>query len=234
LTVTQVGRTTNSITINVSGITQGDRQTFVWIEYSSKKYDWFKLDVAYTKGYISDYTPKAADNPSSNGNITITFKNSYWPYKVAFIKVANVNTTAGDKEIQIKTVFKFEYDNSSTKYSGNDIDITVADMRRINLFGSDIDTLISGNKPEDGGGSYYALTSVGSGDSIFADYLNLPAQHILNASIVEPDLIGESYSKVYSCARNVANNCVSGADFKAKFFNDIADAINNFNLTCTI
>jgi hypothetical protein len=107
-------------------------------------------------------------------------------------------------------------------------------MRRINLFGSDIDTLISGNKPEDGGGSYYALTSVGSGDSIFADYLNLPAQHILNASIVEPDLIGESYSKVYSCARNVANNCVSGADFKAKFFNDIADAINNFNLTCTI
>lgn len=233
MNVSQVDRATDSVTINVSGITKGDRQTYVWIPHTILNSDeggWFTLKKAKTNGYIYDYY--AADLNSNNGDITVQMTGRYCrQQKTVGLRVKNginIDTTSETlyDYIDIYTVLDFEYENSFPKVAGSDIDITIADMKALNFFGRDMDMWFS-----NGEGLHYPLDDVVSGDYIYADYLWYPANNILNAAINCPDLYGSNYSKVYNYASNIVNNCVSGADFKAQYFNDILYAIRNFNLS---
>lgn len=225
MTVKQVDREVNSVTINISGMTEGDRRTSVWMPDNG---EWFTLQEAKANGYISDFY--VADLNDNNGDITVVMPYDYYKeYKVVDIKVENVNTQSGDSWVMLNAVLKFEYENSQTKSPGNDIDITVADMKAINLFGRYINYWLNV-----GDGLYYSLEGVDVGDAIFADYLSRPAQNILDAAYDNSGFLGTYYSAINRKTSNIVDNCVSGADFKASFFNNIADAINSFNLSYSI
>lgn len=230
MTVAQVNRSTNSVTVNVSGITEGDRQTYVWITNTildSTDGVWYSLQKAKNYGYISDF--EVTDINANNGDITIYIPDKYAKeYKVWDIKVENINTSDGDFWIVLNTVLGFEYDNSFPKYAGDTIDITVNDMQQINLFGGYIDSWINS-----GDGIYYPLDDVFEGDSVFAEYFVTPSQNIWNTAYNNRDLLGGYYNVVWNYTSDIVDNCVSGADFKALWFNGILYAINNFNMSYT-
>lgn len=231
LRVAQVDRTTNSITINVSGITEGSRRTSVWMPsgmLNSSSGKWYTLYDAKDNGYISDFY--VVDYATANGDITITVSNKYLNkgYRVVDVKVENIDTAAGDKDIWLSTILDFEYENSFPKKSGSEIDITVDDMKELNLFGLYIDYWING-----GDGIYHPLETAQSGDEIEAVYLWQPAKNILDTAI-NCNNLGTNYDKVWGYISGIVNKCVSGADFKALWFNDIVYAIRNFNLSYTV
>ena len=235
MTVSQVGRTTNSVTLNVSGITKGDRQTYIWIPntISNTTSGWFTLQNAKNSGYISDFY--VADYSTNNGDITVSVPYKYYSTlkNVGFrikngINIGTANETLYSS-IDIYTILDFEYENSFPKYPGDDIDITVRDLQEINMFGRDIDMWFNDGYYSE----YYKLNTVSTGDYIFAVYLWVPSRNILDAAINHPNLTGTYYNKVYNHLSNIVDNCVSGADFEAQFFNDIVYAIRNFNLSYT-
>lgn len=232
MTVSQVGRTKNSVTINVSGITQGDRQTYIWIPgklFNSDNGEWYTLQNAKNAGYISDFY--VADLTANNGDITVYMSSSYLSagFRVVDFNVKNVNNPSGDSWIAVSTILKFEYNYSFPKYQGEEIDITITDMKEINLFGSYINSWVGG-----GTGWYWYLDGVMPGDNIYAYYLKDPAQNILNAAYNCSYLTGGYYTMVCDYTTPIVNNCVSGADFKALYFNGILYAINSFNLSVSI
>lgn len=232
MTVEQVGRTTNSVTINVSGMTTGDRQTYVWMPpdiINSSDGDWFTLQQAKANGYISDFYVTSYEN--NNGDITIELPYKYYKeYKTVDIKVLNVSGGTTLRGARIITVLGFNYEGTKSKRSGEDIDITVADMKAINKFGAYIGAWIG----YDDGWHYY-LDGVDTGDKIYAVYLSKPAEHILNAAINNSNyLTGGYYKYVYDCTSDIVNNVKSGADFKASYFNNIYTAITAFNMSITV
>lgn len=224
MTVEQVGRTTNSVTINVSGITEGDRSTSVYIP---RKNEWYTLHDAKENGYITDfYVANLVDN---NGDITVVLNKNYNPFKLAYLKVENIKADGSADYITLPTILAFEYEGKFPKNTGDEIDITASDMLEINLFGSDIDANMGS-----GEGIYFTLSDMGGrGSAIYAEYLKLPAQNILNAALKEQYLQGYYYSVVTTFTNYILDNCKSGADFEATFFNDIYHAINDFNLSVT-
>lgn len=227
MTVSQVGRTTNSVTINVSGITDGDRQTYVWIPVVG---EWYTIQKAKEHGFVYDFY--VADYTSNNGDITVVISSEYLEYKVVALYVKNINTSTEDKSVQLNAILDFEYENSFPKLTGADIDITVFDMQEINDFGSFINSWIDG-----GDGEYYPLEGVSKGDSIYYDYLLMPSQHILNAAYnqyCEDHLSVDDYDAITNHAYDIILDCVSGSDFKAQYFNGILYAIRNFNLSVTV
>ena len=223
MTVEQVGRTTNSVTINVSGITEGDRQTWIW---EPKTGEWYTLQDAYQNGFIQGFD--VADFADNNGDIKIYVSDEF-NGGVLITKVENLNTSTGNWDVLLSCVLGFEYENNSTKYAGDLIDITVRDMQIINIFGSDIDFFIN-----DGDGTYYPLDGAESGDEIKGEYLSFPAQNIWNAAYNNRELLGDYYYVVWNYTSDIMDNCVSGADFKALWFNGIKYAINNFNMSITV
>ncbi len=234
MTVSQIGRTKNSVTINVSGITEGDRQTKVWIPgnfLNSTNGKWYTLQNAKSAGYISDYY--VADITANNGDITVYMNENYLNegFRIVAFNVENISSSGSLlNSIEIfNAVLKFEYERSFPKYQGNDIDITVADMKEINLFGLYIDAWIIG-----GEGRYYTLDGVSIGDNIYYEYLWQPAQNILNAANIHPWLTGAYRSMVLDYTTPIVDGCYERADFKALFFNGILYAINSFNLSVTI
>ena len=236
MTVTQVGRDTNGVTINVSGITKGDRQTYIWIPgilLNSNDGDWFTLQSARDRGYVTGIY--VADYTTNNGDITVWVSEEYYSeIKVIDLYVMNgINIGESNQviysELMIPTILDFEYENSRTKVSGADIDITISDLRDLNLFGFFLDHWVYGGTES---GYYYPLDDVFVGDDIYADYLRQPADLIYETAY-NCDYIGSNYSKIYTYTRDIINNCVSGADFKASWFNNIAEAIRNFNLSIT-
>lgn len=238
--VRQVDRSTNSVTINVSGITVGDRQTYIWMPATILNSDsgyWFTLSEASSNGYI---TKIETDYETNNGDITVYLPQKYCQeYKVVDLAVINVNTGFGNVEARISAVlqFKFKKNPDSDKAPGDDVDITVEDMRAINKFGCYIAywMCLDANGNPTNQGIHYPLTGVESGDLIYADYLWQPAQNILYASDFNRDkFTGINFDKVNSNAYTIVNGCVSGADFKAYYFNGIKAAINNFNMSVTV
>ena len=226
MTVEQVDRTKNSVTINVSGLTGGDRQTSVYIPGDVDR--WYTLWDAKTAGYVSNIV--VADYGNNNGDITIVMSSKYLKIGAKFVEleVANVNNGDDDHWVRLVTFLKFEYHNEATngymKYSDEDIDITVEDMREINDLARTIRMVCV-----DDDFLYYPLDDVASGDPILADYLKLPAQNILQSV----DALGTWYSFVYDSVYYIVKNCKSGADFKPEFFNEMYFAINYFNLEHT-
>ncbi len=240
MTVKQVGRTTTSVTINVSGITEGNRQTYIWMPstiLNSSKGEWIPLGEAATLGYI---TAIETDFEANNGDITVELPKKYYKdFKVVQFEVHNVDTQSGDSGVFISTVLKFEFENNPDydKIPGEDIDITVNDLKTINKFGWNIAYWMcvdkNGNPTHDG--LHYPLDGVVSGDPIFAFYLSQPASNIAYAADFNIQYFrGTSYDAVYQNSYNVSKYCFSGADFKALYFNQIKDAINYFNLSVTI
>jgi hypothetical protein len=239
MTVKQVGRTTNSVTINVSGITEGNRQTYIWMPstiLNSSSGDWLTLSSAATKGYV---TSIVTDFETNNGDITVVLPAKYYKdFKVVQFEVHNVDTKSGDSAIFISTILKFEFENNpdGKKVSGEAIDITVNDLKEINKFGWNIAYWMCNDKngKPTHDGLHYTLAGVVSGDPIYAFYMSQPASNIAYAADFNiAHFVGTSYDAVYTNSYNVSKRCVSGADFKALYFNQIKDAINYFNLTVT-
>lgn len=227
MTVSQVGRTTNSVTINISEITEGDRQTYIWIPdnfndpFTGKPYT---LSAAKNAGYIDYYVP---DETQNNGIIEVYPQNDYLERggKLLWLGVENINTSSGDTGRAGLATLGFEYERTSVKKRGADVDITVSDINEISCFVE----------------SYYRwvlienisiekLPEAYKGSPIYAHYLQTPASYLYNVvSRAEPLFNAngdgaDSLEKVYE----VKENCISEADFKAEWFNNIADVIGNF------
>ncbi len=232
--MTQVGRTENSVTINVSGITDGDRQTYIWITnviLGTKDGSWMTLQQAKNNGYITEFY--TADFDSNNGDITVVIADEYaWEYKVWDLLVENVNTA--NEPVYISTVLWFNYDNASTKMQGESIDITVSDCIRLWCFGNSLRLWIVG----DGEGVDYSIIDrlymAEKGDEIFADYIRTPAQGILSSIQNVSPAIFPNYAPCHANIQDVVNRCKSGAEFEAQFFEEIKVAINSFNISVTL
>lgn len=229
--LTQTDRTENSVTFSISGVT-GDRKTYVWMPMMSTNGQWISLSDAYSLSYIKDFST----TDDRNGEITVTFySEDAEEYKVWQFYVYNyVGSDVTDASEMLNTILYFDYDYSSTKYPGDTIDITVNDLRRINLFAMYIYAWIIWEDEE--GCQYYPLDDADSGYSILADYLVLPAQNIYNAA----NYLSSSYynylsdrSYIKSIMSDITDNCYSGSPFYAEYFNNIKYAINNFNLETT-
>ena len=222
ITLQQTGRTTTSVTFSISGIT-GDRQTYIWLPMLGGSNKWTTLSAAYSLGYVSSYS--ATD--SYNGNITVNFYSRdteiYKVWEFYVYNYANGNPTESSNILD--TVLAFQYDNALTKSTGGNIDITVNDMRRINLFASYMDSWIN-----NGTGTYYPLTSNVKGDSIFAVYLTQPARNIYNTAYNLGSTRLPNRSSILNYTGNILDYVSSGATFRASYFNNIRDAINNFNM----
>lgn len=230
MTVTQVGRTANSVTINVSGIDYGtgSRQTEIYIP---KEKEWYSLSDAKASGFIDDYEVSALD--SANGDITVYFfqedieTNKVWKFEIAHIKASG-----GYAFAYLNAVLGFYYEGTPVKYSGNMIDITVDDMKSINLFSAYMGGWIGETDA-----LYYPLEDVEKGDIIAAEYVYQPAENILSAAEnaeSKPDCFIASYADIVTDMEYVYDDCASGEYFKADYFNKLADAINNFNLTISV
>lgn len=242
MTVTQVGRDINGVTINVSGITKGDRQTYIWIPESllnTSVGKWFTLTEARDRRYVTGIY--VADYNTNNGDITVWVSEEYYSkFKVIGLYVKNgINIDTPNEVIYsqtptLYTILDFQYENSKEKVQGAEIDITVSDMQGLNLFGIYIYNWVHPDPVADIDKNYfYPLDDVFAGDEIRADYLRQPA-NLIYETAYNCDYIGSNYSEVYTRTKDIINNCVSGADFKAKWFNDIVEAIRNFNLSITV
>ena len=230
--VKQVDRSLNSVTINVSGITEGNRQTYIWMPstvLNSTSGKWFTLGEASTNGYITKIETDYEDN---NGDITVYLPAKYYnKHKVVQLEVHNVDTSSGDSYIFLNAVLDFEYQNTKTKVAGTDVDITIPDMQGLNAFGQYIDLWTNSGEHN---GKHYPLDDIPPNDKIYAVYLQQPAINILDAAFANRDYLGANYDKIWGYLSTMTTKCVSGADFKATWFNQIADAIRSFNISYTI
>lgn len=225
--VEQTQRTTNTVVINVSGITEGARSTYVGFsdtkinEYDS---DWLTLQEAKDYGYISNFY--VTSTASANGEILVTLADEN--YKVIQFKIVNI-TDDEDRIITLPTVLEFEYDGFQTKDVGSEIDITVRDMRELNLFASCICSCTTGEDSP-----CETLDDVYAGDPIYADYLATVSSNLQKALAYtlasECDIENLTAADVQLLLR-MSNDCVSGADFKADWFNTVSRVINNFNVS---
>lgn len=227
--VEQTGRSENSITVTVSGMTEGDRQTYIWIPdvvLGENEGALFTLAKAKSKGYIDGYDVTDFDN--NNGDITVYFPDSY--IQKCLLCTLIIRNIVGDSytDMKIETVLAFVYENTISKQSGVAIDVTVEDMRKINLFAAYIDSWIGENAEA----AYYPLEDIEAGDEIESVFLHLPAENILHACDVAIDKmtsLGAAAVPAYS--GYIVNHCESGAPFEAYMFNAIRNAINNFALS---
>ncbi|MBQ7718746.1 MAG: hypothetical protein IJT38_05545 [Clostridia bacterium] len=226
----QTSRTQNSVTFSISGITN-DRMTYVWMPMMSSNGQWVSLSSAYSLGYVKSFSTTS----NTNGSITVEFYQSDAnEYKVWQFYVANYSGgSATETSEMLNTILKFEYENTSTKHSGSSVDVTVDDLRQLNLFGVYIfDWIIY----SEGGASYYPLKNASSGDPILAKYLVLPAQNIYNAANKLTSSYYNSLSNrttIKNYLSDIINNASSGSAFYADYFNNIKSAINNFNCKTT-
>lgn len=232
--VEQTGRSENSITVTVSGMTEGDRQTYIWITdvvLGENDGALFTLAQAKSKGYIDGYD--VTDFDDNNGDITVYFPDSY--IQKCLLCTLIIRNIVGDSytDMKIETVLAFVYENTIDKKPGEVIDVTVGDMRKINLFAAYIVKWIGENAEA----SYYPLEDIEAGDEIKFKYLLLPAENILYACKVAFDkmtslgaaaVLASSGYIVNYCKEN---HCESGVPFEAYMFTAIRNAINHFALS---
>jgi hypothetical protein len=231
MTVTQVGRTANSVTINVSGIDYGtgSRQTDIYIPKEQWQYS---LSEAEALGFIASYSVSAID--AANGDITVEFfPEDTEEYKVWRFYVTHDKASGGYAVIEIDTVLDFAYEGTKEKHTGDVIDITVSDLHDINLFGGYLYKWAVADEDEV---TMYRLKDDGisTGDDIYAEYVYQPAFNLCNAAYRRHNYLGTAYADIYTDMEYVYQDCESGGYLKADYFNKLANAINNFNLTISV
>jgi hypothetical protein len=130
--------------------------------------------------------------------------------------------------MDVYTILRFQYDNTVTKTPGKKVDITINDLQRINDIGAYINKWIIG-----GSGLRYTFSEDDRGTNIQATYLTLPAENIYDTavSLGSTKLPNSNYIK--NLMLDIIDNVKSGAYFKASYFNNMALAINSFDLTMT-
>jgi hypothetical protein len=222
ITLRQIGGDIDTVRFSVSGIAN-DRQTYIWIWQQE---DWIALDDAWKRGYISSYSTALGNNgviavvPDS---ASIASGHKLWAFYVANVKDGVTTETS---EV-LYTVLGFEYDGEAEKYAGGEVDITINDLQNINRFGEKLSYFIAKNDETE----YYPLGDVRPGDVIFADYIVLPAQNILAAAKSCSTAKLSNRADIISMMNNIVDNVRSGSEFKAEYFNDLKDCINNFYMS---
>ncbi|MBQ5851656.1 MAG: hypothetical protein IIW54_12730 [Lachnospiraceae bacterium] len=233
MTVKQVGRKKNSVTINVSGITDGDRQTSVWMPadvINSSTGMYFTLQDASRYGYITSFYVASLDD--ANGDIEIVVSDAYLNkgYRLLDVKVEIVKNKQVVSWLNINTILGFNYEKSATKVAGEEIDITVKDMRELNLFGYYMCLWMA--NPEERV-LYHTLEGIQKGDVIYADYMTTPAANILTALYANiANFVGINFSGVVEYL--VSAHVRPGDAFRAYAFNNIKSAINGFNISKSV
>lgn len=229
MTVEQTASTINTVTINVSGITDGARSTYIGIS-DGKMYEddgwWLTLRDAKDHGYIFNY--EVQSTASANGYIIVTMDDDYLDYKVIQFKVVHIKTDGTEETVIFPAVLGFEYERSKTKRRDSEIDITVKDMREINLFGACMYSCITGEYVWAN-----TLDGVYSGDPIYADYLAEPVSRMLEVVGYFASLGSKLTAKDLLLLNDVVTYCVSDAEFKADWFNWVSHVINNCHLKLT-
>jgi hypothetical protein len=233
ITLQQIDRTELSVTFSVSGITN-DRATFIWIpDPLIEGGGWLSLDPLKSTN-IYDFIDSSYSTNPTNGDITVYL----YPENVLlfpiweFVVINYIGEEAGIQSEILDTIVKFDYENTNTKSIGNSIDITVADLRKINLIGSYIDSWINL-----GEGTYYPLNGVTNGDRMFADYLLLPTQNIHDTATALTSTKLPDRTFILAWLHAILNGATglphlqSGEKVYATYFNNIKNAINNFNLS---
>lgn len=239
ITVEQVDRTYNSITMNVSGMLEGDRQTYILISpnvrgekdndygnWTTDDWEWYTLPDAKAKGYISDYW--VTDLGNNNGDIKVDIPNKFAETHKVW-RFAIFNLVDGDivADITFNAVLEYDWDYTSKKVTGEPIDITRDDMIALNLAGVQLAWWAA-----DLTGIYYYSSSDIDYGEIYSEYLQLPAENIANGA---HEINGKltSYLNVYGYVYS-STQVTPGATFRAGYFNDIKNAINNFNMKVSV
>lgn len=224
INLTQTDRTATSVTFDVDGITD-DRQTFIWIpDPLIDGGDWLTLSDAYSLDFIQSYSTSGG----VNGTITVNFYASdTLEFKVWEFFVCNyVGGSPTDTSEVLDTILKFEWDNEATKYTGDDFDVTVSDLIRLNNFSSYMNAWIAF-----GDGLYYDLEGIESGDDFWNGYFLLPAQNIYDTADYLSSSTLSTRSAILALVGDVINNTATGEMCYASDFNAIKAAINSFNLS---
>lgn len=211
----------NSVKFEVNGITN-DRYTEVYIPQQD---EWFGLLDAEDLGYIVSVETEFDDYTGSN-HIQVTFDTSTIEqgYPVWHFRVSNYKNGSPTDSVEYVAAVRFKYENTSTKVTGEPVDITVRDMFMIYryaylwhryLFYFDV---ISSNL-------FYGIDK---GDDFYYSLLENPAFSFFNvvdnwgATLYQENIIEK--------LENILNNVYQGADFKAEYFNDIKYVVNNYYL----
>lgn len=223
----QTGRTATSVTYKVSGLMPTDTaEKYIYIPWQQQ---WRTLEYARQNTLIAGFSEIGEIgnirritinlNPDSVEDPDAPDINGFKVWQV-YVVGYDVNGRLVGASGILNTIVAFQYDGEQLKYSGDPIDITVNDFKRLNWFAHYIYYWIGG---VNNSWSFYT-------DAIYADDFKNIAQKIRNTSAQFNYVQLPDKASIESKLNNILNNVASGEPFKADYFNDIWDAINSFNL----
>lgn len=219
INIAQTGRTATSVTFDVYGIVN-DRGTYIWIPFAPTP-AWYSLVDANAAYYIASYS---VTDPK-NGSITVYFyETDTAEYKVWDFQVGNfVDGTPNAWSLVLDTIIKFEWDGAAaTKYTGDNMDITTNDFYKLNYFTAYIYWWIGNTN-----NSFITVDTT----AIHAADLAAMAQKIYYTANGLSSTTLPFRTFILAWVNDILTYVTSGADCKAKYFNDIYSAINSFNLS---
>lgn len=221
--VTQTAKTINSITVTVEGMNSGDRQTYISLYPPYAAGSYYTLSEAQQLGLI---TFEVANLVNNNGDIKIIFPDHYLTeHQVCKISVMNVFNGVPYNEVIIPCSVGFDFEKASLKVAGKEIDITVGDVKKINLFCNGLYSAYTNENP-----AYeYTFENITSGDYIYKEYLETPISNMLNC-LMEYELTDSGFNAIRKLI-SVQNGLSESDSFKAEYFNNIKQAINEHYLT---
>lgn len=228
----QLGRTLNTVSstvsFDISGIT-GDRQTLVYIP---EKSEYVTLSNAVAQGYIRDFS----STDPMNGIITLIFSQSIaaefpvWQVLVQNCHTENGITTVLDYGWAVLCT-QFNYDNEPTKEKGKPIDLTAADMNRLSLFASQIESAYTGKIKAE----YY---NVNRGEPIIYEHIREVARGLYNAMDSGGGIWndGELVAQMREQLKIIVDDTGDKTDWQpeAETYNLLSDAINNLDFDAAI
>lgn len=218
-TLKQVGRTDTSFTFSVSGIT-GDRSTELWID---EKQEFVTLSNAVEQGYIESFSADSA----MNGNITIHMVPYIGKiYPVWKIIVSDLRNGTWSVSNLLVALLRFDWDGEQTKTSGAPFDITAADADRLNLFAYQLGNACGGTYAKEA----FWFENI-SGSTFYDSIIKIPAMAIRDAAnnrLTYASLPGGE--TIVSNMQDIIDNVVTGETCRAKYFNNIRNALNRFNV----
>ena len=231
--ITQTGRTATSITFSVSNDgTWINRYTSIYC-YAAD--DFYGLETAAQLELIDSFSTTGG----LNGTITINFntedtvENKIWPVYVENLDGDNNSIEGTDI---LYCILAFSWDNSATKVIGNNFDITVNDLKRLNLIAYTMFALIGSGTPK----SFYQFLNDHTGDSVYAVYITDAAfniRHAIYAANGYGWLVDNYNQDFHTTSRAqlsaIITNAVTGSNIKAEYFNNLCYIINHVNLIAT-
>ncbi|HYE12250.1 MAG TPA: hypothetical protein VEF53_18930 [Patescibacteria group bacterium] len=228
ITLEQTDRTPNSVTFSVSGITD-NRSTLIWHVLNQ---EWITLTEAYDTLYIRNYSTSGGDN----GTITVVFWDTrvglndydnelYWydsDYNLKCWDFAVVNVSGGvNTDVEyITTIVELFWDNTSTKLTDGDFDMTLADQIRFQWF------------------ACYMQAWIGLIDNVWSIYTDIlygedmreAAQKIYDTAYGLSSTKLPNRSTVLSNMGDILDEAYKDTSVYSTHLNGIKNAINNFNL----